>query len=155
MRKIQIVSVSMSALLVFGCASIRNDLDKGMDYGNDKEILTRKTDERPDSKRSQINAYMWRAALQAVQAYPLTTSDPAKGVIITDWYTSPQNRNDRQKIRIDIMGDDVRRDMVRVSIQRQVRDGDEAAWKIAPVQATMAQNLENDILFTARDIRGW
>ena len=159
MRAYFILSSSLMALLaaglLTGCAAVRNDLDSGIDYGNDKEILTRKTDKRPEQRRPAINAYMWRAALGAVQAYPVTLSDPAAGVIITDWYSSPQNANERQKIRIDVMGADVRRDMVRVTVTRHLREGQEGRWKDAPVQATIAQSIENDILFTARDIRGW
>lgn len=155
MRGYFILFTSLMAVMISGCAAIRNDLDSGMDYGNDKEILTRKTDKRPAQRVSQINAYMWRAALDAVQAYPLTLSDPIRGTIVTDWYSSPQNANERQKIRIDVMGADVRRDMIRVIVTRHLRDGQDGGWKNAPVQSTIAQSMENDILFTAKDIRGW
>lgn len=155
MRAETIFFTIIAAVLLPGCATIRNDLDSGMDYGNDKEILTRKTDKRPGKRISEINAYMWRAALDAVQAYPLALSNPATGIIITDWYSSPQNANERQKIRIDVMGADVRRDMIRVTVTRHIRDTNGVGWHDAPVQATIAQSMENDIVFTAKDIRGW
>lgn len=142
-------------LLVSGCSSIQNDLDKGLAYGMDKDRLTRKIDKRTGSRKSKINSYVWKASLDAVRAYPLLASDASNGVIVTDWYAAPGNPNDRRQIRIEVMGPDIRRDTLFVSVARQIRGPGDSAWSDAPVQATVAQSLEDDIIFTAKDIRGW
>lgn len=142
-------------LLLSGCSSIQNDLDKGLAYGMDKDRLNRKIDKRPKSGKSKINSYVWKASLDAVRAYPLLANDASRGIIVTDWYAAPGNPDDRRQIRIEVMGPDIRRDTLFVSVARQVRNSGESVWSDAAVQATVAQSLEDDIIFTAKDIRGW
>ena len=45
-----------------------------------------------------VNSYLWRATLDTVSFMPLASADPFGGVILTDWYTDPQNPNERVKI---------------------------------------------------------
>lgn len=155
MRLSIMVAVLIGASLLAGCTAIQNDLDKGLAYGMDKHRLTRKIVKRPETEKSKINNYVWKASLDAVRAYPLITNDSISGVILTDWYAAPQTPEDRRQIRIEIMGPDIRRDTLAVSVARQTWDARIGAWLDAPVQATVAQSMEDDILFTAKDIRGW
>ena len=37
-----------------------------------------------------VNSYLWRAALETLSFMPLTQADSAGGVIITDWYSNPE-----------------------------------------------------------------
>lgn len=155
LRRSVILATILPGLLLVGCAAIQNDLDKGLAYGMDKDRLTRKVDKRKDSGKSKINSYVWKASLDVVRAYPLLANDSSRGVILTDWYTAPENPDDRRQIRIEVMGPDIRRDTLYVSVARQVREPGNRLWSDAPVQATVAQSIEDDILFTAKDIRGW
>lgn len=147
-----LVAIGLSAS---GCNSIQNDLDKGLAFGMDKDRLTRKIDKRPANGKSKINSYVWKASLDAVRAYPLLANDASRGIIVTDWYIAPGNPDDRRQIRIEVMGPDIRRDTLLVTVVRQVRGMGESVWNDAPVQATVAQSMEDDIIFTAKDIRGW
>ncbi|MGX7951329.1 DUF3576 domain-containing protein [Tsuneonella sp. HG249] len=98
-----------------------------------------------------VNAYLWRAALETVSFAPLLQSDSNGGVIVTDWYTNPRNPNERVKITVSILDQDLRADAVRVAASRQVAQAGQ--WVDAPVQAATVQRLEDIILSKARALR--
>jgi len=98
-----------------------------------------------------VNAYLWRAALETVSFAPLLQADSAGGVILTDWYTNPANPNERVKLTVTILDQDLRADALRVAASRQVNDA--GNWVEAPVQAATVQKLEDIILTKARDLR--
>ncbi len=47
-------------------------------------------------------------------------ADSAGGVIVTDWYTNPQNPAERMKVTVTILDQDLRADALRVAASRQV-----------------------------------
>jgi len=98
-----------------------------------------------------VNSYLWRAALDTVAFAPLLQTDSAGGVIVTDWYANPTNPNERVKVSVTILDQDLRADALRVAASRQVAQG--GAWVDAPVQAATVQKLEDIILTKARDLR--
>lgn len=98
-----------------------------------------------------VNAYLWRAAIESVSFAQLLQADPTGGVIITDWYSQPQQPGERVKITVSILDQDLRADALRVAASRQVLQG--GAWIDAPVQAATVQKLEDIILTRARDLR--
>jgi hypothetical protein len=115
-------------------------------------------DERPraDLAASQVtaigvNSYLWRASLETLSFMPLTQADSAGGVIVTDWYSNPGNPNERVKVSVSILDQDLRADALRVAASRQVLQG--GNWLEAPVQAATVQKLEDIILTKARDLR--
>lgn len=98
-----------------------------------------------------VNSYLWRASLDTVAFAPLLQADSAGGVIVTDWYTNPENPGERIKLTVSILDQDLRADAVRVAASRQVAQG--GTWVDAPVQAATVQRLEGIILTTARELR--
>jgi hypothetical protein len=98
-----------------------------------------------------VNAFLWRASLETVSFAPLLQADSAGGVIVTDWYTNPGDPNERVKLTITILDQDLRADALRVNAVRQVAQG--GSWVDAPVQAATVQKLEDIILTKARDLR--
>ena len=73
-----------------------------------------------------VNSYLWRATLETLSFMPLNQADSAGGVIVTDWYANPENPNERVKLSVSILDQDLRAD---------------------------AQRLEDIILTKARDLR--
>ena len=98
-----------------------------------------------------VNSYLWRAAIDTVSFAPLLQANPNSGVIITDWYANPRVPNERVKLTVAILDQDLRADALRVSASRQVNQG--GAWVDAPVTAATVQKLEDIILTRARDLR--
>ena len=114
---------------------------------------SRPTSELQDARVSAIgvNAFLWRASLETVSFAPLLQADSAGGVIVTDWYANPGNANERVKLTIAILDQDLRADALRVAAIRQVSQS--GNWVDAPVQAATVQRLEDIILTKARDLR--
>jgi hypothetical protein len=98
-----------------------------------------------------VNAYLWRAALDTLSFMPMAQVDSNGGVIVTDWYANPQAPNERVKVTVSILDQDLRADALRVSAVRQQLQGSQ--WLDAPVRAGTVQKLEDAILTRARDIR--
>jgi len=98
-----------------------------------------------------VNSYLWRASLETLSFMPLTQADSSGGVIVTDWYANPQNPNERMKVSVSILDQDLRADALRVAASREVLQG--GVWVAAPVQAATVQRLEDIILTKARDLR--
>ena len=98
-----------------------------------------------------VNAYLWRASLDALSFAPLLQADSTGGVIVTDWYANPQNPGERVKLTVAILDRDLRADALRVSGARQVAQS--GAWVDAPLQAATVQRVEEIILTRARDLR--
>ncbi len=98
-----------------------------------------------------VNSYLWRATLETLSFMPLTQADSAGGVIVSDWYSNPRNPNERVKVSVSILDQDLRADALRVAASREVNQG--GTWVAAPVQAATVQRLEDIILTKARDLR--
>jgi Domain of unknown function (DUF3576) len=98
-----------------------------------------------------INAYLWRAALDTVSFMPLLQTDSNGGVIVTDWYVNPNAANERMKLTVTILDQELRADALRVAASRQILTAGQ--WLDAPVQAATVQKLEDVILTKARDLR--
>ncbi|MDR7155889.1 MULTISPECIES: DUF3576 domain-containing protein [Sphingobium] len=98
-----------------------------------------------------VNAYLWRAALDTISFMPLVQTDSNGGVIVTDWYANPNSPNERMKLTVSILDQDLRADALRVAASRQVSQNGQ--WLDAPVKAATVQKLEEVILTKARDLR--
>ncbi len=99
-----------------------------------------------------VNSYLWRASLDTISFMPLTSADPFGGVIITDWYSPSEVRDERFKVNIYILGRDLRADGVRAAVFRQRQDPFDG-WVDADVNEDTATDLENAILSRARELR--
>ncbi len=98
-----------------------------------------------------VNAYLWRASLDALSFATLLQADANGGVIITDWYSNPQNPGERVKLTVAILDRDLRADALRVSGTRQVSQN--GTWVDVPLAAATVQRVEEVILTRARDLR--
>jgi alpha-beta hydrolase superfamily lysophospholipase len=98
-----------------------------------------------------VNSYLWRAAIDTVSFAPLLQADSNGGVIVTDWYVNPKSPNERVKLTVSILDQDLRADALRVAASRQIQSN--GNWVDAPVAAATVQKLEDIILTRARDLR--
>lgn len=99
-----------------------------------------------------VNPFLWRASLETIDFLPLSQTDPAGGVIITDWYAPPETPEERFKLNVFILDRSLRADGIRVNAFRQVRN-DSGAWSDAPVDPATANGIEESILLRARELR--
>lgn len=149
----RIFTLGLTAACAFslaGCQLIRDDISRTFGGGSQDEAR------RTDLAASQVttigvNAYLWRAALDTLSFAPLAQSDSNGGVIVTDWYSNPQNPSERAKVTVAILDRDLRADALRVTAARQTLQNGQ--WVDAAVTAATVQRLEEIILTRARDLR--
>ena len=98
-----------------------------------------------------VNSYLWRASLDTISFMPLASADPFGGVIITDWYSTPEKPNERFKLNVFILDKQLVSTGVQVKVFRQVKKG--SSWRDAKVTDDMDTKLEDSILTRARQLR--
>ena len=99
-----------------------------------------------------VNVFLWRAALDTMSVWPISSADPFGGVILTDWYSPPKTPTERFKMNIYILDRVLRADGIRVSVFRQIKDSNNN-WQDAAIQPETATKLEDAILMRARQFR--
>lgn len=98
-----------------------------------------------------INSFLWRASLDTVSFMPLSSADPFGGVILTDWYTTPETPNERFKLNVFILSKDLRSDGVSVKVFSQNYYG--GTWRDDVTAAETGRKIEDAILTRARQLR--
>jgi hypothetical protein len=98
-----------------------------------------------------VNSYLWHASLDTLAFMPLASADPFGGVIITDWYSAPDDSNERMKVTVYILDRRLRADGLKIAVFRQTKSGD--VWVDAAVNPDMSVRLEDAILTRARELR--
>lgn len=99
-----------------------------------------------------VNTFLWRATLDTLSFMPLSEVDPFGGVIITDWYASPEQPSERFKATVYILDSRLRADALSVQLFKQVR-GEDGLWNDAAVDPATRIQIENAILTRARQLR--
>ncbi len=155
-----------SVLLVAACASENIEYTYPTDMGNGRYSNDGSKPERmfgdeglvlfgkSDKKQEQaigVNSYLWRGTLDTLSFMPLVSADPFGGVVITDWYTVLENKNERFKVNAFILSPSLRADGVRVAIFKQKKD--KGNWVDVPVPEKAARDMEDAILVKARQLR--
>jgi hypothetical protein len=106
------LSVVLCALLLTACG--------GGDSSNDMpDTTTGATAISSDSGRVTlgVNSYLWHATLDTLAFMPLASADPFGGVIITDWYSAPEDPSERMKVTIYILDRRLRADGLKIAVQ--------------------------------------
>ena len=160
-----VLSIGLSALAA-GCSGLQTHTETteeawkrehptGSLFGGDGGIdlfNTSRPKTAQDGSGIGVNDLLWRASLDTLKFLPLPTPpDPFGGVIVYDWYSTPDNPNERFKVNVFILDRQLRADGIRVSVFKQVRDG--SGWRDAGTDDAAANKLEEAILTRARQMR--
>lgn len=149
-----LTKVVLGAVLVVGlsgCGTVKKaaSILPGVGSPNSSETGSYSKVKRA-APRMGVNQFLWRASLETLEFMPLSDIDPFGGVIITDWYASPQAPNERFKANVYILDTNLRADALKVSIFKQVRN--DIGWSDASVDGDTARSIENSILTRARQL---
>jgi hypothetical protein len=137
------LTVTLAALLLVGCGSSSNDMP---DADTGTTAISGGT-----ARTVGVNSFLWHATLDTLSFMPLASADPFGGVIITDWYSPPNDLSERMKVTIYILDRRLRADGIRIAVFRQTRSNE--GWVDASVNADTANKLEDAILTRARELR--
>ena len=98
-----------------------------------------------------VNAYLWRGALETINFMPLSSADPIGGTIITDWYSTTENQNERCKLNIFISGKVLSTENLKVTSFCQ--EYKEPLWVNKKINEENNIKIENAILNKAKKLR--
>ncbi|AIK96973.1 hypothetical protein ID47_09895 [Candidatus Paracaedibacter acanthamoebae] len=162
-----LLSVVCGAALLSGCSGDytpkegqeapigRDDARKrgyGTLFGDDVLLFgaTKKYDPSQGSA-SRVNHHLWQASLDVLSFMPLASSDAAGGVIVTDWYSTPEKPNERIKVTVKITDRVLRSDALHVTINKQIKKAGD--WVAMTADPKIARDMEDLILTKARDLK--
>ncbi|MDA9742954.1 DUF3576 domain-containing protein [Pelagibacteraceae bacterium] len=98
-----------------------------------------------------VNVYLWRSALETIDFMPLSSADQVSGIIITDWYSTKDNYNERCKLNIFITGIGLKTDNLKVSSFCQELKNQ--TWINKEISTENNIKIENAILNRAKKLR--
>lgn len=108
---------------------------------------------KDDRKGVAVNAYLWRASLDALSFMPMDTTDPFGGTIKTGWYSPPATPNERLRVAVYILDSRLRADALRVSVFKEAKKPTGGDWADTTVDPNTVTQLENLILNKARALK--
>ena len=98
-----------------------------------------------------INVYLWRGALETISFMPLSSADPIGGTILTDWYSTTSNVNERCKLNIIISGLELQTQNLKVTSFCQ--DYKNERWVNKEISNKNNIKIENAILNKAKKLK--
>ncbi len=98
-----------------------------------------------------INPYLWKGAIETINFMPLNSADPIGGTILTDWYSTSNNEDERCKLNIFISGKELKSQNLKVTSFCQ--DFKNQRWVNKEVDLENNLKIENAILNKAKKIR--
>ncbi len=98
-----------------------------------------------------VNPFLWKGALETIDFMPLNSADQVGGTIITDWYSTSANPNERCKLNIFISGKRLNTENLRVtSFCQEFKD---PSWINKKVNQEDNIKIENAILNKAKKLK--
>ena len=98
-----------------------------------------------------VNPYLWKGALETIDFMPLSSADQIGGTIITDWYSTSTNPNERCKLNIFITGQKLSTENLKVSSFCQ--EFKNPAWINKKIDLENNIKIENAILNKAKKLK--
>jgi len=98
-----------------------------------------------------INPILWQSSLDVIEFMPIASTDAFSGIIITDWYSTPKNPNEKCKINIFIKGLEFKSSNLKVNsfCQQYVNN----TWLDIKTSDDNDRKIENAILNKAKKIK--
>ena len=98
-----------------------------------------------------VNVFLWRGSLETIDFMPLNSADPIGGTIITDWYSTTDNQNERCKLNIFITGKSLKTENLKVtSFCQELKN---QIWVNKNIDKENNIKIENAILNKAKKLR--
>ena len=102
-------------------------------------------------RNMSVNVFLWRGALETIDFMPLSSTDPIGGTIITDWYSTANNENERCKLNIFITGKSLKTENLKVTSFCQ--EFKNQIWVNKDIDDENNIKIENAILNKAKKLR--
>ena len=120
--------------------------------GSDEPIIIYGAKKKKESSGATVgSSFLWKAALETMSFIPLASADSNGGVILTEWYNSPDKSDERFKFNVLIVNSELQITSVKVKAFKQVLVS--GNWKPAHVADEFERNMEEVIVQKAITLR--
>ena len=92
---------------------------------------------------------LWRASLDAIDFMPLSSVNYSGGIIISDWYSNDENKNESVKISIRFLTNEIRSDALDIKVFKKICKLNNNC-KITQSSGELIKELKKKILKTAK-----
>ena len=123
----------------------------GLSFGDILNRESKTQDSDTNTVNMSVNVFLWRSALETLDFMPLSSADPIGGTIITDWYSTTSNENERCKLNIFISGKKLNTENLKVTSFCQ--EFKNQIWVNKLVDKENNTKIENAILNKAKKLR--
>ncbi len=123
----------------------------GLSFGDILNRESKTQDSETNTVNMSVNVFLWRGALETLDFMPLSSADPIGGTIITDWYSTTSNENERCKLNIFISGKKLNTENLKVTSFCQ--EFKNQIWVNKLVDKENNTKIENAILNKAKKLR--
>ena len=98
-----------------------------------------------------VNPFLWKATLETIDFMPLNSADQVGGTIITDWYSTSTNPNERCKLNIFISG--MRLNTENLKVTSFCQEYKDPSWINKKIDQEDNIKIENAILNKAKKLK--
>ena len=98
-----------------------------------------------------VNPFLWKGALETINFMPLSSADQIGGTIITDWYSTSANPDERCKLNIFISG--MRLNTENLKVSSFCQEFKDPSWINKKVDQEDNIKIENAILNKAKKLK--
>ena len=91
---------------------------------------------------------MWRASLDILDFTPLSNVNYSGGVIITDWYSNDNSKNEYLKITIRFLSNEIRSDALKVTVYKKTCT-DNNACSTKKISSDLSMEIKKAVLKNA------
>lgn len=98
----------------------------------------------------KVNKYLFQAAINVLNFAPLVSADSNGGVIITDWYNSPDQPNTKLKVHVYIKDQIISTEALEVIVYEKKRA--QGKWSEDYKKSAVSFVIEDKILRRAREL---
>lgn len=102
------------------------------------------------SDTSNVNKYLYQAALEVLKFAPIASADSNNGIIITDWYSPTDAPHTQFKINVFIKDNVINSGALEVNAFERTKTGKK--WSDDVRKSSISGTLEDRILRKARDL---
>lgn len=97
-----------------------------------------------------VNAYLYKAALDVLSFTPIATADSKTGVVITEWYSPKESPKSQFKVNVLIKDNVISAEALEVRAFERTKRG--SKWSDDPKESSLSSVFEDKILRKARDL---
>ena len=116
-----------------------------------KDVLLSKIINPQNLDNVNVNGYLWRATLNILSFVPLISTDALSGTIITDWYVNKNIQNQRLKITVNIITNELKSESIKIKVE--IQNFKNNIWSQPLTSNNLATQIEDSILNEARNLK--